>query len=71
MRWMEQGIWREEWNAQNGFFGKWKHEEPLPEEKSDMNSENMPVIGLFWNCGGGETTSQQPQSRPARAATLA
>ncbi|KAI9163549.1 hypothetical protein HJFPF1_05166 [Paramyrothecium foliicola] len=44
-RWIDQGIWRDEWNDKNPYgvrapYGAWKHEEPLElESESETNSE--------------------------------
>jgi hypothetical protein len=46
MRWIEQGIWKDEWNAQFRPGGHWKHEQPLKPE-SEMASGSMPPMGLF------------------------
>jgi hypothetical protein len=35
-------------------FGKWKHEEPLPEDKSDTDTESVPVIGLLGTVAAGK-----------------
>ncbi|KAI0537194.1 hypothetical protein GGR58DRAFT_527518 [Xylaria digitata] len=41
-RWIEQGIWKDEWNNDSKPFGRWKHEEPLksePESETDSGVE--------------------------------
>ncbi|KAI0426542.1 hypothetical protein F5Y09DRAFT_318577 [Xylaria sp. FL1042] len=39
-RWIEQGIWKDEWSNGNKPLGGWKHEEPLrPESESESDSE--------------------------------
>lgn len=41
-RWIEQGIWREDWNTHARFLGTWKHEEPPP------------AVGLFGTVANGK-----------------
>ncbi|KAK4107120.1 hypothetical protein N656DRAFT_785680 [Canariomyces notabilis] len=55
MRWIEQGIWNDEWNKQRRPSGQWKHEEPLKPE-SNMDWESMLPTGLF----GAEVQRKQP-----------
>ncbi|KAH6974908.1 hypothetical protein EDB80DRAFT_784081 [Ilyonectria destructans] len=50
-RWIEQGIWKDEWNNDNEPDGRWKHEEPLElESESETDSEAEPepvfILGL-------------------------
>ncbi|KAH7308501.1 hypothetical protein B0I35DRAFT_413146 [Stachybotrys elegans] len=51
-RWVDQGIWKDEWNHDNKPHGPWKHEEPLKfesESETDSDAEPGPVsaFGLF------------------------
>lgn len=46
MRWIQQGIWKDEWNAEHRPTGAWKHEDPLPpppESDSDTESDDAPL----------------------------
>lgn len=63
-RWIEQGIWREEWDTENEIFGKWKHEEPLPESKSDSDSGSAPVIPLFGTVASGKQPASSHKIDP-------
>lgn len=63
-RWIEQGIWREEWDTQIEIFRKWKHEEPLPESKSDSDSGSAPVIPLFGTVASGKQAASSHKVDP-------
>ncbi|KAG5790577.1 hypothetical protein H9Q69_010361 [Fusarium xylarioides] len=59
-RWIEQGIWKDEWNDNNEPDGRWKHEEPLEfESESETDSEAEPepvfILGL-----------RKPEAKPRR-----
>lgn len=45
-RWVDQGIWKDEWNSEYRPGGRWKHEEP-PELESGQRPKSKVVPGLF------------------------
>ncbi|KAL8939735.1 MAG: hypothetical protein Q9211_002605 [Gyalolechia sp. 1 TL-2023] len=54
-RWIEQGIWKDEWSSMPS--GLWKHEEPLKLEPDDTETEPQPSIFSF---------GTQPEPKPRR-----
>ena len=66
-RWVEQGIWKDEWNEMAAgrymYVGRrWKHEDQLElesESETDTEAEPSPLRSLF--------VIQKPQSRPRRS----
>jgi hypothetical protein len=60
-RWVEQGIWKDEWDDRHALsgslYGRWKHEEPLePESESEKEAETSPSVFSF--------NLKKPQPKP-------
>ncbi|KAI1272212.1 hypothetical protein F5Y07DRAFT_380515 [Xylaria sp. FL0933] len=81
-RWVEQGIWKDEWNAGNRPDGLWKHEVPLKsdsESETDSGSEAGPsnIFAPGWispaerrRRKGKEKATQDPKQIEERRAVL-
>lgn len=58
--WIEQGIWKNEWNDEYQPYGPWKHEEPLEfESESHSEAESSVPISVF---GPPQRKRRQPKS---------
>ncbi|KJZ69991.1 hypothetical protein HIM_10618 [Hirsutella minnesotensis 3608] len=62
-RWIEQGIWKDEWNSDDEPGGRWKHEEPLGlESESETDSEAEPKLTPILGMRRQEAKSRRPKS---------
>ncbi|CAG8978556.1 hypothetical protein HYALB_00012430 [Hymenoscyphus albidus] len=70
-RWIEQGIWKDNWNT--FAFGRWKHEKPLEMEseaelEKDLETESSPL--LFSSVPKPKSEPRQPKSDEEKRQTV-
>lgn len=66
-RWIEQGIWKNEWTAPGVAHGRWKHEEPPAlesETETDTEESSSSGFSLSGRPTNSHLESQQKRRRP-------